>query len=257
MKIISGKRGNTARRIMLYGVHGVGKSTWAAQAPDVLFFNIEDGLHDIECNQTEHLTTYGEVMAALKWLALGDHDHSFKWIAIDTLDHLEQLIWRHVAEQAGKASIEDLGYGSGYKIALSIWGEIQMALDYIRKRFGVGTIALAHSEIKRFDSPETDSYDRYQPALHAAASQLWQEWCDEVLFASYRTFVRKEEQGFGKDRAIAVGQGERYLRTSETAAVRAKNRLGLPHELDFSWAAYAQYLTTPVTSESATQNEAK
>jgi hypothetical protein len=246
MKILSGKTGNQSRRLMLYGVHGVGKSTFAAQSPDCLFLNVEDGLHDIDCNKTEHLTSLGDLMAALKWLALGDHQ--FKWVAIDTLDHLEKLIWHSVAEEAGKSSIADIGYGAGFKRALSIWGDIQKALDFLRRRFSVGTIALAHCEIKRFDSPESDSYDRYQPALHDKASQLWQEWSDEVLFASYRTFVRKEEQGFGKERAVATGQGERYLRTVETAAVLAKNRLSLPAELPFEWSAYATWISRPTAS---------
>lgn len=240
MKILRGAKRSEVRRVMLYGVHGVGKSSWAAQAPDVLFLDIEDGLNDIDCAKSEPITEYTQLMSALKYLALGEE--KIRWVAIDTLDHLEQVIWRHVAEEAGKQSIADIGYGVGYKRALAAWGEIQTALDYLRKRWGIGTIVLAHAAIKRFDSPEMDSYDRYQPSLHDAASALWQEWSDEVLFAAYRTFVRKEEQGFGKERSVAVGQGERYLRTSETAAVVAKNRLGLPPELEFSWAAYASYL---------------
>jgi hypothetical protein len=236
---------------MLYGVHGVGKSTWAANAPGCLFLNVEDGLDDIDCAKTEQIKDFGELMAALKYLALGEE--KFQWIAIDTLDHLEKVIWKKVAEDAGKQSIGDIGYGAGYKRALSMWGEIQTALDYLRNTQGIGTIALAHAEIKRFDSPEQDSYDRYRPSLHDAASALWQEWSDEVLFASYRTFVRKEDQGFGKERAIAVGQGERYLRTTETAAVVAKNRLGLPAEMDFSWPAYAQFLHGAGTQSPAAQ----
>lgn len=237
MKIMQGKQGSTARRLLLYGVHGVGKSTFAASAPGCLFLDIEDGLSDIDCAKSEHITRYTELITALKWLALGET--KFQWLCIDTLDHLEQLIWRHVAEEAEKASIADLGYGVGYKRALALWGEIQTALDYLRRKLGTGTIALAHATISRFDSPETDSYDRYMPALHGPASALWQEWSDEVLFASYRTFVRKEEQGFGRERGVAVDGGERYLRTQESAAVIAKNRLALPPELPFSWDAYA------------------
>jgi hypothetical protein len=65
-------------------------------------------------------------------------------------------------------------------------------------------ILLAHAQVKRFQSPDQDSYDRFQPALHDSAAAMWQEWSDEVLFASYRVFVRKEDQGFNKERTIAV-----------------------------------------------------
>jgi hypothetical protein len=71
---------------------------------------------------------------------------------------------------------------------------------------------------------------------------MLQEWCDEVLFASYRVFVRKEDLGFNKERGIAVGNSERYLRTQESAACLAKNRLeGMPAEIGFSWAEYAKW----------------
>ena len=45
-------------------------------------------------------------------------------------------------------------------------------------------ILVGHAEIKRFDSPETEPYDRYQPKLHAPASALIQERMDAVLFAN-------------------------------------------------------------------------
>ena len=37
---------------------------------------------------------------------------------------------------------------------------------------GMTVILVGHAEIKRFDSPETEPYDRYQPKLHARASAL-------------------------------------------------------------------------------------
>lgn len=239
MKIVTGKK-PVPRRILLYGVHGVGKSTWAADAPECLFLNIEDGLDDIDCQRTEQLKTWTDVITAIEWLLA--ENHSYRWVAIDTLDWLEKLIWKQVADDAGKASIADIGYGNGYKQAVARWQYLLKGFERLRKIKGCGIIALAHANIKRFDSPEQDSYDRYQPALHETASALWQEWCDEVLFASYRVFVRKEDQGFNKERSIAVGEGERYLRTKETAAVLAKNRLGLPAELPFEWSAYARHL---------------
>ena len=241
MKILKGKT-KAPRRTLLYGVHGVGKSTWAAQAPDCLLLNLEDGLNDIDCQRTEHLTTFESVMDALRWL--GQEKHGFRFIAIDSLDWLEAMIHQDVAKAAGKKSIGDIGYGAGYKQAIAYWDKILFALDWLRTEKQIGVIVLAHCAVKRFESPEQDSYDRYQPALHDSASSLWQEWCDEVLFASYRIFVRKEDQGFNKERAIAVGGEERYIRTQESAAVLAKNRLGMPPEIPFSWAAYAAYFET-------------
>ena len=241
MKIIKGKQ-QVPRRVMLYGTHGIGKSSWAAQAPDVLFLNLEDGLNDIDCAKTQHLKTWADLMAALSWL-FANPQHGFKWLAIDTVDWLESIIHADVCEKANKKNISDIPFGAGYKQAMTHWGTLLDGLDQMRRLQGVGVILLAHSAIKRHQDPGSESYDRYQPALHELASATLQEWSDEVLFASYRVYLKKEDQGFSKERTIAAGSGERYLRCTETPAALAKNRLSLPAELEFSWAAYAQHFS--------------
>ncbi|NCY11868.1 MAG: ATP-binding protein [Burkholderiaceae bacterium] len=173
------------------------------------------------------------------WLAQQKHD--FRTVAIDTVDWLETLIHKEVAKQAGKNSIADIGYGNGYKQANAYWAKMIRGLDWLRIEHGMTIILLAHSEIKKHQDPLLDSYDRYQPALHEQASATLQEWCDEVLFASYRVYTRKEDQGFDKKRTIASGASERYLRCVETPAALAKNRLNMPGEIEFNWAAYSQY----------------
>jgi len=241
MKITRGKT-VVPRRVMLYGTHGIGKSSWAAQAPDVLFLNLEDGLNDIDCAKTEHLRTHADLMGALSWL-FANANHGFKWIAIDTVDWLESLIHSEVAGKAGKKHISEIRWGEGYKSAMALWDSLLDGLDQMRRLQNVGVILLAHTALRKHNDPTADSYDRYQPALHETASALIQEWCDEVFFASYRVYTRKEDQGFNKERTIASGASERYLRCVETPAALAKNRLNMPGEIEFSWAAYAQHIS--------------
>ena len=239
MKILKGKQPKP-RRTLLYGVHGIGKSTWATQAPNCLLLNIEDGVGDIDCAKTEHLTTLDQINEALLWLANEKHD--FEHVAIDSADWLEGLIHSEIAKKAGKDSIADIGYGAGYKQALAVWDKILFKLDWLRTDRKMGIIFLAHCPIKKHQDPEQESYDRYQPALHDLASAMLQEWSDEVLFASYRVYLKKEDQGFGKTRSLAMGGTERYIRTQETAACLAKNRLeGMPPEIEFLWSEYAQW----------------
>ena len=246
MKITRGKK-IVPRRVLLYGTHGIGKSSWAAQAPDVLFLNLEDGLNDIDVAKTEHLqdtkssSGLTKVAEALTWLASNKHD--FKWVAIDSVDWLEALIHAEVAREAGKPTIGDIGYGAGYKSAVAHWDKLLSWLDWLRTELNIGIIMLAHTAVKKYTDPMTDSYDRYQPALHETAAATLQEWCDEVLFACYRVHTRKQDEGFGKERIIAGGSGERLIRCTETPGALAKNRLTMPETIDFSWAAYAQYFT--------------
>ena len=242
MKINRGKK-QRPRRTLLYGPHGIGKSSWAASAPDTVFLNIEDGLDDIDCASTEKIIWFSQVIDMLN--ELNADQMGFRHVAIDSLDWLERLIHRAVAKDKGVGHISEIGYGAGYKSALPLWGEMFSKLDMLRNEHGIGIILLAHAEAKRHESPDNESYDRYQPALHSAASAAIQEWCDEVLFASYRVYTRQEEQGFNKTRNIGIGSGERFIRTQESAAVIAKNRLGLPAELPMpqtdGYAVYSQY----------------
>jgi len=155
VKIVSGKK-TKPRRTLLYGVHGIGKSTWAAQAPNCLLLNLEDGLDDIDCERTEHLQSLESVNEALIWLA--NDKHKYQHIAIDSADWLEGLIHAEVAKKAGK-DFADIGFGNGYKSALKYWDEITFKLDWLRKEKSIGVILLAHCAIKKHSDPETDSYD--------------------------------------------------------------------------------------------------
>jgi len=156
MKILTGKRPRP-RRILLYGIHGVGKSTWAATAPRPIFLNIEDGLDDIDCAHTDHIIDHGGVIGAISWLIQNGQD--FDTVVIDTLDWLEQLVFKQVAESKGEGNIEDIGYGKGYTFALKSWDFLLKGLEELRKR-GKTIILLAHARISRFNDPNGESYDR-------------------------------------------------------------------------------------------------
>lgn len=251
MKIVRGRK-IQPRRVLLYGTHGIGKSSWAAQAPDVLFLNLEDGLNDIDAAKTEHLGSLELVVQALTYLNQEKHD--FKWLAIDTVDWLEGLIHHEVALKAGKPTIGDIPFGGGYKTAQSYWDKLLWQLDWLRTEKGIGIILLAHAAIKKFADPMGDSYDRYQPALHETAAATLQEWADEVLFATYRVHTRKQDEGFGKERVIAGGSGERLLRCTETPGALAKNRLALPDTIEFNWQAYASYFPQATTVKAEASN---
>ena len=58
-----------------------------------------------------------------------------------------------------------------------------------------------------------------------------------MLFANYRTVVKKSEVGFNKEVARGITTGERLLYTTEKPAYQAKNRYGLADSLPLSWDA--------------------
>lgn len=235
------------RRVMLYGVHGIGKSTFGAMAPRPVFLPTEDGLDNIDCSAFPLATTFDDVLQGV--MGLYSEAHEYQTVVIDSLDWLERLIWAEVVRrkpmtEKGRqvASIEDYGFAKGYAYALDIWKEVLDGLSALRDERGMMVILLAHAKIERFENPETDAYDRYSPRLNKHASSLIQEWCDEVLFATYKVHTKQTDEGFDKTRTRGIGSGDRILRTTERPAHLAKNRLGLPEELPLEFGAYAEFL---------------
>jgi hypothetical protein len=239
-------------RVMLYGTHGIGKSTFASMAPSPIFIQIEDGLASVDCDAFPKSEKLAHVMEAIGELYQGEHQ--YKTVVIDTLDWLERLIWSEVCEAKGVKNIEDIGYGKGYTMALDYWRRITRGLDALRNDRGMGSIVLAHAAVVTYNAPDTEPYDRYQPKLHKSASALMQEWADDVLFASFKTFTRATgDEAKGKQRG--VGTGERVIYTAERPAYYAKNRLpGIPQELPLDYRVFAEHLpksTTPAVAASA------
>lgn len=236
-------RGKTVapRRIMLYGVQGIGKSTWASCAPSPIFIQTEDGAGGIDCDKFPVATCYADVMKNL--VTLYTEQNTYQTIVLDSLDWMERIIWSEVCKKKAVESIEDIGYAKGYMFALTQWRELLEALTALRNDKGMTTILIAHSKIERFENPETESYDRFAPRLHKLAAAVMQEWCDEVLFANYKVYTKQSGEGIRK-RNQGVGGDERVIHTQERPAYAAKNRLGLPEEIPLIWSEYSKYLTT-------------
>lgn len=227
------------RRTLIYGVQGVGKSTFGAMAEKPIFIQTEDGLNDIDCSRFPIATSYADVMAALG--ALYSDKHEYGTVVIDSLDWLERLIWADVCAKRGVESIEDIGYAKGYIFSLAQWRDVLAGLDALRSERGMAVILIAHAMIEKFANPETDSYDRYVPRLNKHASALVAEWCDEVLFATYQIHTKQTDEGFNRKRTQGIGTGARILRTCERPAHAAKNRLNLPDEMPLDHRLYAAY----------------
>lgn len=228
------------RRMLVYGTAGIGKSTFATCAPAPIVVQTEDGLGEIDTHKFPVAQSFDEVMQSLG--ALYAEEHGYRTVVIDSLDWLERLIWAKVCAARQVASIEDIGYGKGYAFALAHWRDILDGLGALRDRRGMTVILIAHAKIERFEDPTCDAYDRYVPRLHKTAAAMVAEWCDEVLFASYKVFTKATEEGFNQKRVQGLGSGERVLKTTERPAHLAKNRLNLPDELPLAWSEFAKHL---------------
>jgi hypothetical protein len=233
LKKIKPTKNDNPPRIVVYGPGGVGKSTFAASAPDVLFFDIENGLDGIESSKIP-IKNWHDVLEAIT--ALHDQEHDFKTIAVDSIDWMEGIIHTMVAKSEGKNNIEEIGYGKGYKMALDYWQQFLQGMTSLRDNKNMTIILIAHDQIKRFDDPTGQGYDRHMLKLHQVAGAMVFEWADAVLFAKQKTYVSKEDVGFNQKKSKAKSLG-RILYTEDNPAYMAKHRasLSLPPEISFSW----------------------
>lgn len=229
-------------RLLIYGTKGIGKSTLAASAPSPVFLDVEDGLTSIPVSRWR-IFTFEAALDAIEVLLRRDA-HEFQTVAIDSLDHMERLVWAAVCRSYGVDTIEKVekGYGRGYVIALDLWRDFLAGLEALRDQCGMGVVMIAHHEIRRFDSPESEPYDRYQLKLHKLAAGLVQESVDAVLFANYRISTVEKDVGFNKKVTRAVGGGARALHTTERPAWSAKNRYAMPDSLPMEWSAIAEHV---------------
>ena len=237
-KVHTGKK-TRPRLTLLYGVAGIGKSTWAASSENPIFIQTEDGLGDIDTNSLPLCRSFKAFDEQLH--AVVEEEHEYKTVVIDSADWLERLIFEKVAKDHGKDSIGDIGYGQGYVMAVDHWKRILGALSWLRDNKNIGTILIAHEQIETFQSPSTEPYDRYGPALHKKTCPIVREWADEVLFANYQVFTKKTGESFGKEQHKAVGDGERVVHTNEKPSHLAKNRLSMPDTIDMSYSSYSNF----------------
>lgn len=224
-------------RLVIYGVHGIGKTTFAASAPDPIIIPTEDGSDELDVHRFPRVSSTGEVLAALRTLYRDKHD--YRTVIIDSADWLEDFIFH---ELSNSHTDKELAFGKEALLAEQKMGEVLTALNYLRDKKDMTCIVVAHSEIRRFDSPMTEPFDRYQPKLQHRNSSLLQEWADAVLFATYDISVKREDVGFDKKVRRGVSAGDRLLFTEERPAFYAKNRYSLPEELPLKWEELASKL---------------
>jgi hypothetical protein len=229
-------------RVLIYGIEGIGKSTFAAEAPDPIFIGAEDGTSELDVARFPEPQSWRDTLDAITELT--ETDHPYKTLAIDTLDWLEPMCWESVykgrKDKAGKPyeGIEDFGYGKGYTAALDRWREMLAMLERLRLRRDMGIVLVAHSWVKSFKNPAGDDFDRYEMKLHAKAAGLLREWCDAVVFAAHETHTYETSNGSGRYKGVS--NGARVLHTQRTAAWDAKNRYDLPEVLPLDWASFAE-----------------
>ena len=142
-----------------------------------------------------------------------------------------------MCEDFGFKSVEQAGYGRGYKECLAYVNKIIALLDKLRDEKSMVVCLIGHAEIKRFEAVQVDPYDRYQIKLNKGAAHRFMEAVDAIFFVNYSLGTVKTQGAKGQQITKTI-QGQRKLFTEERPEFIAKNRYGMIPEIeDFTWDA--------------------
>jgi hypothetical protein len=219
-------------RVLIYGGDGVGKTRFAAGAPEPFFLDVNKGSFQYDVHRVVP-ETWSEV---LEWIgAVENKSIKCKTLVIDAVGDLEHL---GNAEFFPNTTIDkwDGGYGRGETYALTRWRELLSALERVWVS-GKSIVLVGHMQVKHFDDPTGPGFDRFGVAMREKISGLIRQWSDYVLFAREEISQQKVSGDIK-----AVTNGTRWIYTHRCPAFDAKSRgtTMFPERVLLSWDEFAR-----------------
>ena len=233
MNITSGKQ-HRKQKVVIYGPEGIGKSTLAARFPDPIFIDTEGSTANLDVKRFDKPTSWSMLLNQIEYVRT---NRVCETLVIDTMDWAERLCVDDICAQHQKKGIEDFGYGNGYVYVSEAIGRFLNKLQELIDNNICHVVLNCHAQIKKFEQPnELGAYDRYELKLgkktSSQTSPLVKEWADMILFCNYKTFAVQTD----KDGKKYKGQGgKRVIYTEHHPCWDAKNRCGLPPEMDMTY----------------------
>lgn len=237
MEIIKGKI-KRAKKVVVYGPEGIGKSTFASRFPNPVFIDTEGSTNDMDVARLPRPTSWTMLLEEIDYVE--KTAGVCKTLVIDTIDWAEQLCVEHVCAKHNKSGIEDFGYGNGYVYTKEEFGRFLNRLTDVIEA-GIHVVLTAHAQLRKFEQPdEMGAYDRWELKLgkktQSQTSPLVKEWADMLLFCNYKTYSIAVDDKGKKHKAQG---GKRVMYTCHHPCWDAKNRYGLPDECEFDYGVIA------------------
>lgn len=222
----------TAKKVVIYGAEGIGKSTLASQFPDPVFIDTEGSTKELDVARYPTPSSWSDIFDYVEDFA---QEMPGRTLVIDTADWTEQLCSKYVCKSLRVNGIEDVGYGKGYTYMKEEFAKLLKQCSALVDR-GVNVVFTAHAQMRKFEQPdEMGAYDRWEMKLSKQCSPLLKEWADIVLFCNYKTSLITDQNTKSKK---ATG-GKRVMYASHHPCWDAKNRYGLPDQMNMDFGEIA------------------
>jgi len=251
----------------LYAVEGWGKTSIGAQAPAPIFIQSrgETGLETlIQNGLVKETPAFPECQS---WTDINDaidvllgESHPYRTLVMDTVNGAERLCHEFVCQRDFGGDWGEhgfLSYGKGPKVSIADWLLLLQKLDKLRTEKGMTIFLLGHAKVGTFKNPQGADFDRYQADMDKETYAVTAKWADSILFGNFETVVQQgKKQATDVSRKGKAVDVYRALFTQRMPAFDAKNRLGLPPEIDMGdspEAAWANLLAALKAGKEANQ----
>ena len=245
-------------KLVVEGEAGAGKTTFACSShtkkEPVFVINADDGGENVfhktgidlihDCIPTgdvkENAEKWDQLMATLREIA--SEKSGIKRIIIDSVDKVEILAQAKTCALHKLTHIEDMGYGKGFAYSRGEMAKLLSGLNYLRDTQDIQPILVCHTQVRTINKPTMEPYDSFVLKLHRSLCGDIMEWADVILFVAFETIVKKIDSGFNRKDSRAIQSGKRFLYTSGSMGVDAKNRFDLPAEIPADWNEYQKLI---------------
>lgn len=224
---------------------GTGKTSLAATFRDA--FLIRTTGEGVPTDIADPPLTLGETDTSVKLFdqlkALAWDDHKFRTLILDSVSGLERMFIQEILDkEPGKGMNKAAGgYGNARDIVAAQHMQVRKMAERLRER-GMNIVFISHVNIVRVDPPEIDGFNKYVLSMHDKSSPSYLADVDVVGFLRQATILR-DVNGVKK----AISTGERVLNTHASPSSPAKNRVGLPEEIEVIKGVnpFAQFMAKP------------
>ena len=136
-----------AKKVVIYGPEGIGKSTFASKFPDPVFIDTEGSTNSMDVARLPKASSWQMLLDQVDYVRT--HPTMCKTLVIDTIDWAESMCIRHICDKHRKSGIEDFGYGNGYVYVKEELGKFLNQLTEVVEA-GVNVVLTAHypSDVK-------------------------------------------------------------------------------------------------------------
>ena len=220
----------SAIRLVAFGPEGIGKSTFASKFPDPLFIDTEGGTKQLDVARFPTPETWNDLLEEID--AVIEEPDVCRTLVIDTIDRAEVLLTNSLLQEGGVDGIEKYGggYGKGWTaLQERFQKDFLNRLDKVIAK-GVNVNLVAHAQMRKLESPDEPPYDRWELKVSKKVAPIVKEWADILLFMNYDVMV-VEENG----KAKAKGRAKRKMHANHRPTYDAKNRYGLPDDMDLDF----------------------